>query len=362
MYIVTNRHILKKKGSYGIFGKTPNVQGPNELRLLRMEYGNGRRKFTLLNDRLSKKQVEKIKKSYDLDIDTDKEWWASLDVACRIFNEARKKKRQVLVYVHGYNNDIKDVVKTAEKMESLYNVIVLVFSWPANGGGFFSGTAQYLGDKSDARVSTGALNRFFDKLYNYHDMLTKAQVKSLWSRAKGRYANNHEEARSEYAKLQQKLCRVGISLMCHSMGNYVLKYATIPSDTMMTKPIFDNVCLIAADTNNRDHRKWVGKIESRSGLYIVINQNDSALKWSRIKPGEEQLARLGHYLKSLNAQNATYINVTDAKYVADEHSYFKDIPVKKNPKLKTLFSDMFEGRRAERRLVYKSDINAYAFM
>jgi len=361
MYIVTNRNILKRKGGYSIFGKTPNVQGPNELRLLKVERDGGRRKFTLLNDRLTIEQVKKIKKKYDLDIDPEKEWWASLDVACRIFDEAVKKKKHVLVYVHGYNNDIKDVVKTAEKMESLYNVTVVVFSWPANGGGFFSGTAQYLGDKRDARVSTGALNRFFEKLYNYHDMLTKAQVKSLWSKAKGRYTDNHEQARSEYAKLQQKLCRVGVSLMCHSMGNYVLKYATIPSDTVMTKPIFDNVCLVAADTNNKNHHVWAEKIEARLGVYIVINQNDSALKWSRIKPGEEQLARLGHYLKSLNAQNATYIDVTDVKFVDDEHSYFKDIPVKKNPRLKTLFSDLFEGRRAEKRLVYRSDINAYAF-
>ncbi len=359
MFIVTNRKISKKKGGFDIFGKTPNSEGPNELRLLELTYEDNGKKFILLSDKLSKKRVREIKKSYDLDIDTQEEWWASLDVACKVFDEAQSTNRQVLVYVHGYNNDMEDIVTTAEKLERSYNIIVVIFSWPANGGGFFSGTAQYLGDKSDARVSTGALNRFFDKLYNYHAMLTKAQVKSLWNKAKAKYKDNHEEARSEYAKLQQRLCKVNINLLCHSMGNYVLKYATIPSDTQMTKPIFDNICLVAADANNKEHRKWVEKIESRVNVYVVINQNDSALKWSRIKPGEEQLARLGHYIKSLNAQNATYIDITDAKGVDDDHSYFKDSPITKNVKLQALFSDLFEGRKAEKKLKYHADINAY---
>ena len=359
MYIVTNRKISKRKGGFEIFEKTPNPSGPNELRLLESVKENGKRTFTRLKDEISKKRVKEINKDFNLDLDVNQEWYASLDVACKIFDRAKVKSKNVLVFVHGYNNDMNDIVKTAEKLERAYNVLVLIFSWPANGGGFFSGTAQYSGDKRDARVSTGALNRFFEKLHSYHAMLTTAQVESLWEKARGKYEDNHEEARSEYSKLQQKLCKINISLLCHSMGNYVLKYATIPSDTSLDIPIFDNVCLVAADVNNKKHAEWVQKIEARSGVYVVINKNDSALKWSRVKPGKAQKARLGHYLKSLNAANVAYIDVSSAKNVDDDHSYFKDKPIAVNSKLKGLFSDLFEGRKAEEKLKYRADINAY---
>jgi len=359
MYIVTNRKVSKKKGGFEIFEKTPNPNGPNELRLLESVEKNGGRFFTRLNDKISKKRVKEINRDFNLDLDVNKEWFASLDVACQMFDKAKRESKNILVFVHGYNNDMNDIVITAEKLEKAYNVLVLIFSWPANGGGFFSGTAQYVGDKSDARVSTGALNRFLEKFHGYHAMLTTAQVDILWEKAKEKYQDNHEEARSEYAKMQQKLCKINISLLCHSMGNYVLKYATIPSDSSLSIPIFDNVCLVAADVNNKKHAEWVQKIEARSGVYVVINKNDSALKWSRVKPGKAQQARLGHYLKSLNAVNATYIDVSSAKYVDDDHSYFKDNPITKNQKLRTLFSDLFEGKKAEERLEYKADINAY---
>ena len=149
--------------------------------------------------------------------------------------------------------------------------------------------------------------------------------------------------------------------MCHSMGNYLLKYATRPSGSMMRKLVFDNVSMVAADANNENHRDWVEGIEARAGVYVVINKEDSALKWSRRKPGEEQLARLGHYLKKLNADNANYLNVTEAAHVREDHSYFKDKPVDNNAKLKKMFAALFEGRSPERLNImeYQADINAY---
>lgn len=362
MFIVTNRKISGKKGGFEMFKKTPNPKGPNELRLLDLKYENDNRVFTLLADRVSKKRLKEINQQYGLDLDAKVGAPASLDAACRLYDQVRDRQKQILVFVHGYNNDMEDIVITAEKLERLYDVIVVIFSWPANGGGVLSGTASYLDDKRDARVSTAALNRFFEKLHHYHAMLVEKEVEKLWAKAMKSDKKNNDKARSRYVRLQQESCRVKINLLCHSMGNYVLKYATVPSDAAMVKPIFDNVCLVAADANNKDHHRWVEKIEARSNVYIVINENDSALKWSRVKPGEEQLARLGHYLKGLDAKNASYIDVTHADGVGDEHSYFKDEAVEGNAVLKRLFSDLFEGRKAETTLSYKADLNAYSLM
>ena len=143
------------------------------------------------------------------------------------------------------------------------------------------------------------------------------------------------------------------------MGNYLLKYATKPSASMMRELVFDNINMVAADTNSKNHKQWIGGMESRSGIYVVINEEDSALGYSRKKPGEEQLARLGHYLKGLNSGNASYLDVTSASYVDDEHSYFKDTPVRKNVKLKAMFAALFEGGRPESKMRYRPDINAY---
>jgi hypothetical protein len=92
---------------------------------------------------------------------------------------------------------------------------------------------------------------------------------------------------------------------------------------------------------------------------VVINENDSALGWSRCKPGKEQLARLGHYLRNLNAKNAYYINITQAKYVGGDHSYFKGKAANNNKSLLRLFRDIFQGYSAEQKLSYRADINAY---
>ncbi len=271
MFIITNRKISQKVGGFKIFKKTPNPKCSNELRLLElMNPKEDEKEFVLLSDKLKKRKVQEIKNKFRLDIDENQEYYASLDVASRVFQKSRDEKKQILVFVHGFNNDMQDIVTKALEIENTYKVIVIIFSWPANGGGVITGTASYLSDKSDARASANALNNFFKKLYQYHALFTKAEIDNLWNKANTKYTNNPEKAKMHYVKLQKRLCDVSINLLCHSMGNYVLKYSTIPSDTELSKPIFDNICLVAPDTNNKDHRTWVEKIEAKSNLYIVI--------------------------------------------------------------------------------------------
>lgn len=66
-----------------------------------------------------------------------------------------------MLVVHGYNNTLNEVLDRAEAIEKLYDVEVLVFSWPSKGGGV-KGVASYKSDKSDAGASVGALDRCFD--------------------------------------------------------------------------------------------------------------------------------------------------------------------------------------------------------
>lgn len=358
MYVITNRDITKGKGLKS-FGDKPNAKGPNELRIVKVAKKDSKWVVKDLPDRLAPATVKALKKKHQLSIDVKAPWHASLKVACDIFERARAEKKSILYFVHGYNNDVKDVLAAAQALEKLHDVIVVPFTWPANGGGVLSGTAAYLSDKSDARVSAGALNRVVGKVNEFHHLLTDAQKKKLQRRANDKHPNNPQAAAQLFTVLMEKECPVKISLLCHSMGNYVFKHTLSTSENATSKLVFDNICLMAADTNNKNHERWVGKLDVRKRVYVVINENDSALRASRIKPGEEQKARLGHYIKKLNSPNAHYIDVTDAEHVGSEHSYFKGSSVKNNKRLSAMFSAMFNGLSVEHELQFNVDSNTY---
>lgn len=363
MYLITNRDMKNESGGIEIFDSKPNRLGANELRIVEVSGPLSKLKAKALTDELTPTRVKALKKQFNLNIDETDNWYASLEVACRLFKEARDKKKHLLLYVHGYNNDVKDIVSTARRIEKHYpDVIVVPFTWPAKGGGAVSGTANYIDDKRDARASEGALDRVFEAIRKLHQLLVEGQTEDIWARAVKKHPENHEQARAEYVRLQGRVCKVSINLLCHSMGNYVLKHATIPTGSRIRQLIFDNIAMVAADTNNAGHAGWVGAIECRGGTYVVINEDDHALQWSRRKPGEEQLARLGHHLRGLNAANATYIDLTQTSHVGDDHSYFHGTPINNNAKLRRVFDDMFTGKRPEHystRLRFYPEINAY---
>ena len=367
MYIVTNREMDFARKGLAVFGKEPSGKGPLEVTLADVKFirGAGRKKdkwsVTSVPNKLSRPAIAKLAQKYKLDIDEKEDWHGSLKIACELFATATDKKtpKSILFFIHGYNNDIEDVIKAAMAIEDLYGVMVVPISWPANGGGVVSGTAAYKSDKADARVSSGAVNRIVAKIGLYHALLTKAQRKQLLTRANRKHPDNPDAAKQYFTELQEKACTTKLTLLCHSMGNYVFKHTLFTGDSQTAKLVFDNVCLVAADTNNKNHREWVGKLDVRNRCYVVINEKDSALSASRIKPGAEQLARLGHYTKELNSPNAYYIDITGAAGVGSEHTYFKGDSVNENDELRALFQKMFNGRVVESDLQYRADKNTY---
>ena len=358
MYLITNRALNTNKKGLAVFAKTPNPEGPNELRLMRVTKTNNTWQAKAVTDKLTAATVKALQKKYKLDIDISKPWYGSLQIACELFDQARSQNKSILFFVHGYNNDVDDVMKAADEIEKLYEVIVVPFTWPANGGGAISGTASYLSDKADARASSGALNRAVGKIQQLHFILTTARKNQLLERAKRKHPDNRQNAQSYFVNLVEKDCPVTLNLLCHSMGNYVFKSTLKTSDNSTSNLVFDNICLVAADANNKNHAQWVGKLDVRKRINVVINENDSALKVSRIKPGDEQLARLGHYTRQLDSPNAHYLDVTEAEHVGAEHTYFKGEAIR-NESLKFIFKEMFNGRPVEQYLKYQADNNSY---
>jgi hypothetical protein len=117
--------------------------------------------------------------------------------------------------------------------------------------------------------------------------------------------------------------------------------------------------MCAADTNNLDHSLWVDCIRFNRRLYITINENDNALSASRMKAGQDQLARLGHVLFGLNSENAHYVNFTDGAWVGDSHAYFEGNARARNKSVHGFFKAAFNGKPADDVLRYRADMNCY---
>lgn len=358
MYFITNRAFDESQSGLDKLTKYPNSKGPNELSAVKVT-GDKRLRIELLGDELTREEVKKFKTNFKLSIDVGEPHYASLKVACEVFREAIEKSKNVLLYVHGYNNDVKDIYHTARELEQLYGVIVVPFTWPANGGGAMSGTLSYLADKRDARASGDALSRVIDIVGRYHRLLIQSTWDRLKKEASDKFKENPTRQREYLAELLDRYCDVSVNLFCHSMGNYVLKHALKSTLSEARQLVFDNIVLVAADTNNEDHKQWVESLSCRKSVFITINADDSALSWSRRKPGEEQKARLGHYLRSLDAQNALYVDFTNCKAVNRSHSYFDDNTVSRNKTVRRFFDKAFTAKNLLPYLDYKTHNNTY---
>lgn len=355
MYIVTNREVLQGETGLAQFGQIPNAKGPNELRLAEVQKKGKGWSVDFLDDKLPVEVAKALIAEFRLPLDSAQTQYASLRVACDLTRRARKFKRHILFFVHGFNNDMRDVVERAAYFEKRYNVEVIAFSWPAKGGGV-KGVMNYKADKRDARASVGALDRVLLKMCQYLTLITTGRRTVLLDKAQKAFPDNQEKRDAYFSALLDKDCPVTVNAVYHSMGNYLLKHMLKSSANEGNELLFDNIVLCQADTNNLDHELWVDKIRFRHRLYITINEDDRALMASRVKAGSDQLARLGHYTRGLNSINARYINLTGAPWVRNSHAPFED-PAEKNSDVYDFFLAAFGGRPAEVKLKFYPEGN-----
>lgn len=317
MYIVSNREIDTENEPTFKFGTLPNPKGPAELRVAEAFEKDGDWQVELMTEKRGLNESSKLEDR------------PSFRLFTKLRENMKTKDRNCVFFVHGYNTNIRSAIESAARIEELYDVEVILFSWPSIGGGEgkksfgkdLYGTANYKRDKRVAAQSVGALDRCFEYLDRYI---------------------RHVEAKDP--------CDKRFTLVCHSMGNWLLKTLLKSSVYNGETLLFDNVVLCAADVNNDGHELFTDKILHRRRIYITINENDGPLGWSRRKLGGLQKARLGHYTKNLVSQIAVYLDFTDGKHVGDSHSYFMDSTCDRNFNVRSIFRQVFNGERGERDL------------
>jgi esterase/lipase superfamily enzyme len=144
-------------------------------------------------------------------------------------NESQK---HIGVFVHGYNVDWTDSMARYEQLkrdlfEKAQLGALVLYSWPSNGS-----VAGYLPDREDARSSAPA---FAQELTDMHAHLLRMQTAAT--------------------KLDpSKACKAKLSIVAHSMGNYVTQKALSIAAKQLNSPqlitLVTQLVMVAADVDN----------------------------------------------------------------------------------------------------------------
>jgi esterase/lipase superfamily enzyme len=301
LIVVTNRSINQDNPTdETLFGETPNKEGIDEIRLATATY-----------DASTKRWSVKLRTEPD-------DLRGKVPPSQQLFNEVLTgikvgtHKKTWVFFIHGFNQSFAKGLEAGWQLSQLYDVGVILFSWPSNPGGFV--TDEYRRARQAAKASANALDRTLDKL--------------------GSYLLNRP-----YEEIQQ--CPVSLNLMAHSLGNFMLESVAREPIFIPNVSLFKNLIIHQADVDNRLHQYWIDRVDYGTRIYVTINEEDLVLKASDlINPN-----RLGNTVKGLNGDRPIYVDFTDGSGVGGAHNLFTE--VQDNPAVVNFCRRVLHGQRGE---------------
>lgn len=216
-----------------------------------------------------------------------------------------RKGADTIVFIHGYNVSFEDALRTGDIIRRAYpggrknKRNVVVFSWPSNGS--MLPLLAYKSDRADARSSSGAFARGLMKLAEFLEGVLRG----------------HNDP-----------CKARIHLMCHSMGNYVLRNGIQEVRRVQGRlpRLFDQIFLFAADEDYDAFEleyKLLPLPELGQAVNVYFNSGDTGLVVS--DKTKSNPARLGSRGPRLPLNVPGTVNLVDVSKIAGglvEHSYF----------------------------------------
>lgn len=155
-------------------------------------------------------------------------------------NEAQK---HVSLFIHGYNNTWKEAATRYGQIQRDIFAgrtglgIPILFTWPSNGM-----AAAYLPDREDARATAPQLADLFVHLHEHLSLMQRAA------------ASNMVRNDSVEGTKSTTLCKAKVSVIAHSMGNYVLQNALAIASRKINNPqlvtLIHQLVMVAADVDN----------------------------------------------------------------------------------------------------------------
>jgi esterase/lipase superfamily enzyme len=311
--LISNRNVNPGRTDVSLFGDDLNPLGEAELNLATAVYKNKRWHLELLTD--------PVKPNYDTPV--------SREVFKEIVKQARQdpKARNWVLFVHGFNQSLAKNLDKCREIAS-YGVNVAAFSWPSNPGpqALWQKLKEYKRARKNARRSVLALERTFEKLTSYME------------------------------EFGSRDCQINVSLVIHSLGNYLCEHYVKSGDFDRETRVFSNVMFHQADVDLPDHEQWVESVSDHTRVYVTINEHDRVLDASDIVNPD----RLGNTSRDLIAAQVKYMDFTDGENVGSSHRPWKT-PGKENKAVGEFYKLTFHSRRGEKASGWEYDplLNTY---
>ena len=279
IYVFSNRNILNNNW----LGDGFNAEGNDNLRVAKLN-SNDKLDFYEENE---KKQAPSLK----------------------VIKEIETSKKPCCIFIHGFNQDLEKNINKCKEIES-YGVNVIAFSWPSNPGPqrWWGKIKEYRTAQKNARRSTIALERFFDKLSDYHS--STAPIKNIRS------------------------------LVVHSLGNYLLQSFVSGLGYEEQVRFLNNILLHQADADSVNHEKWADHLTNNCRVLATINETDDTLDFSDVINPD----RLGNTLENLNSKVIKYFNFGRISEAEDEHRLWIP-PTTDNDNANKFFTSIFKGKK-----------------
>ncbi|CAN7383042.1 alpha/beta hydrolase [Variovorax sp. LjRoot178] len=258
-----------------------------------------------------------------------------------------KGERPVLVYVHGNNNTPAKCFERCAKLEALYDVEVIGFSWPSEGylpdGKLVPDVdpKEMDGNEDELSAVEGANrkeSKIQSKIYRYHQAGLNGKHSAD---ALARFLRMIGAARLDANKQPY-------TAAAHSLGAQFLQYTIDIPGAAESIATAQNVALLAPCVRAVGHREWLAKIRPNSQLFVTFNDGDSVLAGASIADngltGDTQL-KLGTdpTTDRFKVPYLRYISCSNAKVGGGGHGYF--VQDKMPKKMLNVFGRIFRSQR-----------------
>ncbi len=255
-----------------------------------------------------------------------------------------------LVFLHGFHQDVSESIEKVQKLHQLHGVNVILFSWPSRP------LTKNISNKKDIKKF---LKHYLLSSVGYaaRPSLIKTVKKTIIDTIKDYYLNyeparkNAEASVNDFHSaltlisehLQPRIKSNRLSMVVHSMGNYLLK------NTIQSKGglpiVFQHIMCHQADVKASDHASWIPALYGyvNKNIYITVNKYDSTLGASsvyRLTRGIVDTERMGSST-SIKPESGhqgyinnfvKYLDLSDGRGVENKHEIFTSTSARLNLK------------------------------
>lgn len=213
---------------------------------------------------------------------------------------SHSQKKEVLVYVHGFNTTFEDAARRTAQIsyDMAFDGPVIFYSWPSQGS---LSPVAYNKDGRNSALTVPHLEEFLKLVV-------------------------------------AKTGATTVDLIAHSMGNRpvtsALRDFAMEDPEQKNKPMFNQVALMAPDIDAELFRQMAVQIEhSAHRVTLYASSRDAALKISEVFAGYQRAGEAAPNLLVLPGMDTVDASAVDTSLLGLHHSYFADST--------TVLSDLF---------------------